>query len=84
MIKEYKTDDLQKCCELFVEELFVSVNCQRKGHGVMLMEIIEEYAKENSFVSVTLLTSKGSPPFKFYEKIGYEHLDWLAFMQKKL
>jgi len=69
---------------IFVEELFVSMEHQRKGHGAALMGKIEEYAKENSFVSVSLLTSKGSPPFKFYEKSGYTHLDFLAYMHKRI
>ena len=69
---------------MFVEELFVSVDCQRKGYGTVLMKEVEKYASENSVARVTLLTSRGTPPFKFYEKIGYEHLDWLAFLQKSI
>ena len=69
---------------MFVEELFISVDSQRKGYGAVLMKEVEKYASENSVVSVTLLTSRGTPPFKFYEKIGYANLDWLAFLQKSM
>jgi len=70
--------------EIFVDELFVSPDYQRKGYGMELMGAVEKYAKENSFVNITLLTSMGSPSFKFYEKFGCRHLDYLAFMYKHI
>ena len=70
--------------EIVVDELFISLDCQRKGYGMMLMEEVEKYAKENSFISVTLLTGVGMSAFNFYEKRGYKHLDYLAFMHKRM
>ena len=70
--------------EILVDELFVSPDCQRKGYGMLLMDEIEKYARENSFISVTLLTGAGKPAFMFYEKRGYKHLNYLAFMHKRM
>ncbi len=70
--------------EIFVEELFVSGDYRRLGYGKRLMNAVEEYAKEHSFVSITLLTGTGGTAFKFYENLGFKHLDYLAFMQKHI
>jgi len=70
--------------EIFVDELFISTEYQRKGYGSALMESIEKYARENSLRSITLLTSLGSPAFKFYEKLSYNQLNYLAFMYKRM
>ena len=70
--------------EVFIEEIWVSPDHQRKGYGVMLMEEIEKYAKENGIPSVTLLTGKGKPSFSFYERCGYMQLEYLAFMHKRI
>ena len=70
--------------EIFIDELFISPDYQRAGYGTMLMEEVEEYANKNSFVSVTLLTSIRKPAFNFYEKLGYKHLNYLAFMYKRM
>ena len=70
--------------EIFVEELFVSQDYQGKGHGKTLMNAVEKYARENAFVSITLITSVGSSAFKFYENLDYKHLDFLAYMHRRL
>jgi len=70
--------------EIFIDELFISPECQRKGYGMVLMDAVEKYARENGFVSVTLLTGVNKPPFAFYEKLGYKHLSHLAFMHKRM
>ena len=76
-IKRFKYD------EIYIDELFISPNCQRKGYGIMLMNEVEKFAKENSVVSMTLLTGLDKPAFNFYSKLGYKHLDYLAFMYKR-
>ena len=77
-MKRFKYD------EIFVDELFISPEYQRKGNGIMLMGAVEKFAKENSIVSVTLLTGVSKPAFYFYEKLGYKYLDYLAFMYKRI
>jgi len=69
--------------EIFVEELWVSSDYQRKGYGMKLMDEVEKYATENGITSVTLFTGKNKPSFDFYEKRGYNHLENLAYMHKR-
>ena len=76
-MKRFKYD------EIYIDELFISSDCQRKGNGTMLMSAIEKFAKENSIVSITLLTGVDKPAFNFYKKLGYKHLDYLAFLYKR-
>ena len=70
--------------EVFVDEIFVKPENQRKGYGTKLMNEIENYAKNNSFISITLLTGKSNPAFDFYSKFGWKHLDYLAFIYKRI
>jgi len=76
-MKRFKYD------EIYIDEFFISPDYQRKGNGIMLMSAVEKFAKENSIVSVTLLTGVDKPAFNFYRKLGYKHLDYLAFMYKR-
>jgi len=77
-IKRFKYD------EIYIDELFISSDCQRNGNGIILMNAIEKFAKENAIVSVTLLTGNDKPAFNFYKKLGYNHLDYLAFLHKRI
>ena len=70
--------------EIFVDELFVSPDYQRKGHGMELMDAVDNFARENHFISVTLLTGKEKPSFHFFEKCGCKYLPYLAFMYKRI
>ena len=70
--------------EIFIDEMYISPDYQRKGYGTELMKAVEKYAKDNSFISITLLTGKGRPAFDFYEKLGFKHLEYLAFMYKNV
>ena len=70
--------------EAYVDELFISPDCQRKGRGTALMQAVEAYAKEHSLVSITLLTSKEMPSFRFYEKLGWKHSKSMVFMHKRI
>jgi ribosomal protein S18 acetylase RimI-like enzyme len=51
---------------------------------MILMDEVEKYADENKIASITLLTGKGKPSFGFYEKRGYRHLEYLAYMHKRI
>ena len=70
--------------DVVVDELFVSPEHQREGCGTLLMDAVEKFAKENSFISIAALTGKGKPSFSFFEKYGCKHLDYLAFMYKRI
>ena len=70
--------------EIYIDELFISPECQRKGYGQKLMSEIEKYACENKITAITLLTAKDQPAFSFYKKHGYRHLDYMTFMHKRV
>jgi ribosomal protein S18 acetylase RimI-like enzyme len=70
--------------EVFIEEMWISPDYQRKGFGMMLMNKVENYAKENGITSVTLFTGKNKPSFNFYERHDYKHLEFLAYMHKRI
>jgi GNAT superfamily N-acetyltransferase len=74
----------QNGLEIFVEEMWVSPDFQRKGYGLALMDEIEKYATENGIVAIALFTGKSKPSFDFYKKCGYKHLEELAFMHKRM
>lgn len=70
--------------EIFIDEMYIFPDCQRKGYGMKLMKKVELFAKENSVISITLLTGKNTPAFEFYEKFGCKHLEHLSFMYKRI
>ena len=70
--------------EIFIDEMYISSVYQNKGHGTELMEAVEEYAKQNSAISITLLTGTDTPAFEFYKKFGCKELEHLAFMYKRI
>ena len=78
-VTSYYTGD-----QIYVEELFVRPDCQRGGHGTALMRALEVYAREHGIVGITLLTGREYPSFGFFRKCGYERLDYLAFMFKRV
>jgi len=70
--------------EIFVDEMYISAEYQRRGYGMELMNAVEKFAKEQNFISITLLTGMDKPAFPFYQKFGCKHLEYLAFMYKRI
>ena len=70
--------------EVFVEEMFVKPNLQRKGYGTMLLGAVEAYIKEKGLAGITLSTNKYAPAPKFYKKNGFEESGHVLFMYKEL
>ena len=65
---------------LYVHRLAVHPDFQKKGLGKSLMDFAENYAKDNSYVSVRLDTfSENKRNLKFYESRGYQRLDGIYF-----
>jgi len=56
-----------------IDIMCVSPDYQRKGYGTILVNTVEQYAKENSLGGVGLSTSLNTPAFSFYEKLGFKH-----------
>lgn len=70
--------------EVFVEEMFVQPNIQRKGYGTMLLEKVEEYIREKGLAGITLSTNRYAPAPKFYAKNGFVDCEHILFMCKEL
>lgn len=70
--------------EIFIDELFIRPDRQRRGYGKLLMDRAEELSKELGLGGVTLLTNKYHPAAKFYEKINYTVAEHVIFMYKEV
>lgn len=77
--KTWWTQDL-----LYVDELFVSPAKQRSGYGKRLLDYTENYAREQGYEVLTLMTNKYMPAMKFYSGINYIHAEHFVFLFKPL
>lgn len=70
--------------EVFVEEMFIKPELQRKGYGSMLLQKIEEYIKEKKLAGMTLSTNRYAPAPMFYKKNGFVDCEHILFMCKEM
>ena len=70
--------------EIYVEEMFVKPELQRKGYGSMLIGEVEKYIKEKGLAGITLLTNKYAPAPNFYRKNGFVHSEHVILMAKEI
>ena len=70
--------------EVFIDELFVSPACQRKGVGKALMEAVEVYARREGYTIITLLTNREYPSFGFFKGFGCRESEFMVWMFKKI
>ena len=70
--------------ELYVEEMFVAPDRQRKGLGTMLLNEAEKYVKEHQLAGLTLSTNRYAPAPLFYKKNGFAECGHILFMAKEL
>jgi len=68
--------------ELYVDEFYVSPHHQGQGLGKALFAHIEAHAEENGLASITLLTDRRKPAFRFYQKNGMAQSENTVFMYK--
>ena len=70
--------------EFFINEMCVKTQCQNKGIGeVMLNYVIKELQSRN-ISSITLLTDRGIPAEDFYRKHGFEEIERILFLHKRI
>lgn len=69
---------------MFVEEMFIKPELQRKGYGAMLIRKVEEYVKEKGLAGITLSTNKYAPAPQFYKKNGFTENEYIFFMYKEI
>ena len=70
--------------EIFVEEMFIQPQLQRKGYGTMLMRQIEKCVAEKGWAGITLSTNKYAPAPNFYRKNGFRDYGHVLFMVKEM
>jgi aminoglycoside 6'-N-acetyltransferase I len=68
--------------ELFIDELFIKTDDQKKGYGSKFLSYIEKDLSTQNIKRLTLLTKKESTPELFYKKCGFNYLDTLGYMYK--
>ncbi len=70
--------------EVFIEEMFVKPDLQRKGYGSMLLRAMDDYVKEKGLAGLTLSTNKYAPAPLFYKKNGFAENEYIFFMYKEI
>ena len=70
--------------DMTIDIMCVSPDYQCKGYGKALINAVEEFAKENACIVITLGTSINAPAFNFYEKLGYKRPDDWVSMHKDI
>lgn len=70
--------------EVFVEEMFIKPELQRKGYGSMLLGAVEGYIKEKDLAGMTLSTNRYAPAPLFYKKNGFVDCEHVLFMAKEI
>lgn len=70
--------------EVFVEEMFIKPELQRKGYGSMLLKQVENYVKEKGLAGITLSTNRYAPAPQFYKKNGFVDCEHVLYMCKEL
>ncbi|MBR6642829.1 MAG: GNAT family N-acetyltransferase [Lachnospiraceae bacterium] len=69
--------------EVFIEEMFVKPELQRKGHGSLLLQAVERYVKKKGLAGMTLETNKYAPAPHFYRKNGFQDNEYVIVMYKE-
>lgn len=70
--------------EVFVEEMFIKPELQRKGYGTMLLGQVEKYVSKKKLAGITLSTNKYAPAPKFYKKNGFVDCEHVVYMCKEV
>jgi len=77
--KTWWTNDL-----IYVDELFVSPDSRGKGYGKKLLNHVENYAMDEGYEVITLMTNKHMPAFEFYQHLDYIHAEHFVFLFKPI
>ena len=61
--------------DMDIDLMCVSPDYQHKSYGKMLINAVEQYARENSLIGMGLATGSDVPAFHFYRKLGFERTE---------
>lgn len=70
--------------EFFVNEMCVQIKEQRSGIGTKLLKYLESSLLSEGIENITLLTNRGIPAEEFYEKNGFNVVNRLIFLHKRI
>lgn len=70
--------------ELFIDEMFVKPELQRKGYGCELLKATEDYVFKHKLAGFTLSTNRYAPAQHFYKKNGFVDCEHVLFMGKEV
>nr|WP_302593479.1 GNAT family N-acetyltransferase [uncultured Acetatifactor sp.] len=69
---------------MFVEEMFIKPELQRRGYGSMLLGQIEKYVDEKGYAGITLSANKYASALDFYRKNRFLDCGHVLFMAKEM
>jgi len=70
--------------ELFIDEMFVVPENQRKGIGTHLIKSAEQHVRAHNLAGFTLSTNRYAPAPEFYRKNGFTDCNHILFMCREI
>ena len=70
--------------EIFIDEMFILPEYQRKGHGTELIKAVEKHIRKKNLAGMTLITYRTSLAPEFYIKNGFSNAEQVLYMSKAI
>jgi aminoglycoside 6'-N-acetyltransferase I len=70
--------------QLYIDELFIAPEMQKKGVGKTLLGHAEQYAVDNNLQTLVLMTHKFMPAMSFYEDNDFLHAQPFVLLFKNV
>lgn len=70
--------------EFFIYEMCVKATVQNQGVGKALLKCLLEKLAAEKVASVSLLTDRGIPAETFYKKNGFEEIERLVYLSRRV
>lgn len=74
----------KKKSQVYVDELWLKANVQRRGMGTQIMNHVERLYKKRGFHTITLMANRKSKAVDFYKKLKYDVKHEFLYMTKRL
>lgn len=68
--------------EVFIDEMFILPEYQRRGHGTELIQAVEKHIRKKKLTGLTLTTCRTSLAPEFYVKNGFNESEHVLYMRK--
>jgi aminoglycoside 6'-N-acetyltransferase I len=70
--------------QLFIDELFIAPDFQKRGFGKILINHAEQYALKNGMETIALMTNKFMPSMHFYNNHHFIHAQQFIILFKNI